>query len=437
MGYGNTFSTDGEVINENYNNIKRLSKMSLRFATMINATLSIEKKHAKQMLVLSKEIESMKINLNIDLDKLERKLNYNTFLQNLIMIALDLQRTTDSIFDHTDKAESNQMGSFSRDPIFLRTIQDLLDYKVKKKKNSLYLMKLASKINVESCHWVILITYKFPVLEPTDYSPRKVLSMPKEIDGKFFELETIPHVVTWASRVYSFTKAEFEECDTFNSHIFCRIPSHTQNLLDSCIYGITHNVQWRIIANKCPMVFVKVPQEFVKFTTHSMVYFFLVPRYATIICDEYSKPLTLVGAGVISIPSGCRVKYGSRMTYSLGHIARSGNVAISIDDKVWHTNFSAILPLLTIKNIENLTSFRMDTSEEEKLIEEGLEDVRTILNYMEFSPKGVVITLWSLIGYTMVATILFLGLLYCICVPGAVVGCKRCCCCKPKRQRTQ
>ena len=120
------------------------------------------------------------------MDKLERKANYNTFLQNLVMIALDLQRTIDSIFEHTDRAETNQMGSFSRDPIFLSTIQNLLDYKVKKKKNSLYLMKLASKIEVEACHWAILITYKFPVLESTDYDPKRVLSMPKEIKGKFF-----------------------------------------------------------------------------------------------------------------------------------------------------------------------------------------------------------------------------------------------------------
>lgn len=425
----------GEVINENYNNIRRLSKMSLRFASMINATLSIEKKHARQMSTLSGEIHNIKIKLQNEMDKLERKVNYNTFLQNLVMIALDLQRTIDSIFEHTDRAETNQMGSFSRDPIFLSTIQNLLDYKVKKKKNSLYLMKLASKIEVEACHWAILITYKFPVLESTDYDPKRVLSMPKEIKGKFFELETIPHVITWASRVYSFTKAEFDNCDTFNSHVFCRVPSHTENLLDNCIYGITHNVQWKILAKKCPMVYVKVPQEFVKVTTHSMIYFFLTPRYATVICETYSKPLTLTGAGFISIPTGCRVKYGSSITYSLGHIARSGNVLLDIDDKIWHANFSSVLPLLTIKNVQNLTSLLLDTSAEEDMIEEGLEDVMTILNYMEFSPKGVMFTLWSLIGYTMVATIMLLGLLYCICVPGSVLGCKRCCCCMPKRPR--
>ena len=158
-----------------------------------------------------------------------------------------------------------------------------------------------------------------------------------------------------------------------------------------------------------------------------MVYFFLVPRYATIICDLYSKPLTLVGAGVISIPSGCRVKYGSRITYSLGHIAGTGNMAINIDDKIWHANFSSVLPLLTIKNVQNLTSFLMDTSEEEIIIEEGLNDVMTILNYMKFSPQGVMVTLWSLIVYTILATVMIIGLLYCICVPGAVVNCKRCC----------
>ena len=131
---GTLSSKAGAVINENFNNIKRLSKMSLRFADMINASLSIEKKHAKQMFVLSQDIDNMERKLHSSLEKLDRKLNYNIFLQNLIMISLGLQRTTDSIFEHTDRAESNHMGSFTRDPIFLKTIQNLLDYKVKKKK---------------------------------------------------------------------------------------------------------------------------------------------------------------------------------------------------------------------------------------------------------------------------------------------------------------
>ena len=172
-----------------------------------------------------------------------------------------------------------------------------------------------------------------------------------------------------------------------------------------------------------------------KFTSSSMVYFFLTPRYATVICDSYSKPLTLDGAGVVSIPTGCRVRYGSRITYSLNHIARSGNLLISMDNSIWHANFSSVLPLLTVTNVKNLTSLLMDTSEEELIIQEGLEDVRTILNYMEFTPSGVMFTLWSLIGYTIIATIMLLAVLYCICVPGAVIGCKRACCCMPKRPR--
>lgn len=432
---GTLSSEAGAVINENYNNIKRLTKMSLRFANMINASLSIEKKHAKQMFVLSQEIDNMERKLHSSLGNLDRKLNYNTFLQNLVMISLGLQRTTDQIFEHTDRAESNQMGSFTRDPIFLKTIQNLLDYKVRIKKNSLYLMKLASKIDVEACHWAILIKYKFPVLEPTDYEPKRILSMPKQISGKFFELEHLPHVITWATKVYSFTKEEFENCDEFNAHIFCRVPSHTQNLLDNCIYGITHNIQWKVLANKCPMVYVKLPQEFVKFTTSSMVYFFLTPRYATVICDTYSKPLTLDGAGVVSIPTGCRVKYGSKITYSLGHVARSGNLLISMDNSMWHANFSSILPMLSVTNVKNLTSLLMDTSDEELIIQEGLDDVRTILNYMQFTPHGVMFTLWSLIGYTIIATILLLAIFYCICVPGAVINCKRSCCCMAKRPR--
>ena len=63
-------------------------------------------------------------------------------------------------------------------------------------------MKLASKIDVEVCHWAILITYKFPVLESTDYEPKRILSMPKQSNGKMFELEHLPNVITWTTKVF-------------------------------------------------------------------------------------------------------------------------------------------------------------------------------------------------------------------------------------------
>ena len=327
------------------------------------------------------------------------------------------------------------MGPFAKDPVFLETVSSMMDYGVRNKKDSLYLMKINSKIQVQACHWIIFVSYKFPVLETLDFTPRKVLSIPREIKGKFFELQEIPYVVTWASKVFSFSEREFDNCDHYNRHVFCRKPTHIKNLLDSCLYGIVHNTPWSRLANKCPIVYKEKPKEFVEFTDSHMIYFFKEPKYATVICETHSKPLTLEGSGVIEIPTGCRVKYGDTTTFSLGHIARTRNLAISIDNKVWHTNFSAILPLFTVTNVKNVTSLWIDTSQEEQIIEEGLSDIKTIMNYMNFSPTALHYTVWTLIFYTIFATILLVIILYCICVPGAVISCKRCCCPCKKRKR--
>ena len=429
---GTLSSQAGEVINANYKNVKKLTKMSLKFADMINATLSIERKHKKQIERLNTEVMNLEFKLDESLGRIERNLAYSNFLQNMVVVALDLQRTIDNIFDLTDKAEYNRMGSFARDPVFLQTIWNMMDYKSRNKRDSLYLMKISSKIQVHACQWVILVSYKFPVLESIDLIPRRVLSIPKDIKGKFFELQHIPHVVSWGEKVYSFTETEFKECDHHNSHIMCRAPTHMKNLLDSCLYGIVHSTPWPRLANKCSLVYTKTPEEFVEFTESHMVFFFRTPRYATIICEGYSKPLTLEGSGVIELPTGCRVKYGDQETFSLGHIARTKNIALSLDDRIYHANFSGIIPMMTVSNVKNVTALLLDTSKEEKIIEEGLTEVNQIFSVMKFSPTATTITLWSLIIYTGFATVIFMIIIYCICAPGVVIKCKRCCGCKAK-----
>ena len=420
----------GEVINSNVRNIKKLTKMSLKFADMINATLTISKKHYIQIAKLNKKVDELEVKLDSDLDKINSRISFSEFLQNMIFIAMDLQRTVDNVFQLTDKAEFNRMGAFARDPIFLETIQEMMDYKLKQKQNSLYLMKISSKIDVEACHWVIFVSYKFPVFDVIDFVPRRVLSIPKEIKGKFFELENIPYVITWGEKVYSFTEKEFRNCDHHNNNIFCRVPGSIKPLLESCLYGLAHKMPWRRLSIKCQLLYTESPEEFVEFTESSMVFFFREPRYATVICESYSKPLTLEGSGIIEIPTGCRVKYGDQETFSLGHIARTKNVILSLDDRIWKTNFSHMLPTLSVTNVKNVSSLWVDTSKEEKIIEKGLKDVHEIIEQIKFTPTGITITLWTLIGYAIVVTGCLIAMVYCICAPRSVISCKKCCGCK-------
>ena len=119
---GSLSADAGRYVNENNNNIKRLTKMSVRFAQMFNATLSIEKKHGDQIKNIRKEVEILNNKLDESMNLLERQIFYEGFLENLIIIIVDLQRTVDLIFQHTDNIELNQMGPLSRDPVFLKAI---------------------------------------------------------------------------------------------------------------------------------------------------------------------------------------------------------------------------------------------------------------------------------------------------------------------------
>ena len=69
---GSLSADAGKYINLNYNNVKRLTKMSVKFAQMFNSTLNIERKHEKQMLSLKAEIEITSEKLSTDINKLEK-----------------------------------------------------------------------------------------------------------------------------------------------------------------------------------------------------------------------------------------------------------------------------------------------------------------------------------------------------------------------------
>ena len=428
---GTLSSSAGTVINNNFNNIRRLTKMSSRFAKMFNATLNIELKHKNQITKLSQQVKEIDSKFNMSLGATNRQLAYNTFLDNIIYIVIDLQHTMDTIFRHTDMIEINKMGPLTRDPVFLNTIQQLMNNGIKSKPNSLYLMKLAAKTDIEVCHWSITINYIFPILRLTDYVPYKVIPFPKKIKNKYFTLDNPPNVITWGTSVLIFTKEEYDECQHFNKHVFCRAPSHTQGLLQNCIYSILNKLPWKLVADKCPLEYVQNPQDFLEFTKTHLIYFTQTLQYATVLCPgniPNSEPLTLLGAGAINIPTGCKVKYQNNYSFAMGHISRSLDTLLKVDNSAWDTNLTHILPLFKITNVENNSTF-WDESKEEEIIKEGVEDVKSLLDHVTFTPNGVTYTLWSLIGIAFITTVICLILLYLICVPGCIMKCHLCCCC--------
>ena len=431
---GSLSADAGKYINLNFNNIKRLTKMSLKFAKMFNSTLNIERKHEKQIQALKAEIEVTSDKLNKRLSKIEKDITYQNFLQNIIIIIEDLQRTLDLIFEHTDAIELNKMGPLSRDPVFLKAIGTLINNGVKTKHNNLYLMKIASTINMEVCHLSIIISYKFPILKHETFVPRRTIAVPMLIKNKYFSLakNIVPYMITWSSEVYMFEKEEYDKCKSFNKHLICHSPRNIVPLMESCIFSLVNKVPIKVLAEHCPIEYVENPTTFISFTETHVVYSIIGDEvFITIICSETTKVMPLKGSGVIEIPSGCKINYEGRTTFRMGHLARSADVFVNMDDSVGRLNFTKFLPLLKVKNVVNVSDLWKIDESDERVIEEGIMSTLNLMQYVHFSPKGVTYTLWSLIAYTIVTTILVILSLYLVCVPGAPLYCKtKFCCCK-------
>ena len=133
---------------------------------MFNATLNIQRKQAKQIKTLRQQVIPAEARMSEDIGYMNRKLIYQSFLENMMLVIHDIMHTVDYIFQQTDALKMNKIGPLSRDKAFIRSVVNLMDYEHKSKKNSLFLMKIAAKAEVEVCHWAITVMYKFPILEP-------------------------------------------------------------------------------------------------------------------------------------------------------------------------------------------------------------------------------------------------------------------------------
>ena len=428
----------GTVINENYNNIKKLTKLSLNFAQMFNATLSIEQKHKAQINNLRKQVREMDVVLTEKISIFERKLSYQGFLTDLMLIVLDLQHSIERIFRNIDQMENNNLGSLARDNEFITAVAKLMDVGTSgKKADMLYLMKISAQVEVEACGPKVQVIYKFPVLKRPNFVPWRTVSVPKDIKMKYFELSSIPYMVTWHNQVFSWTELEYRDCQVKNNHVFCKIPNKVQEPINNCIYGLLKNLPWEGIADKCELSLVENPKSRMEFTESHVIYINMKKDLLTLMCPDVhpsagTKPFLLEGSGVMKVPAGCKVKFGESQSFTMGH-RRSVSMGFNMNDKVWKLNMTKYIPILKVKNVGNLTSLWDDSVEERRVIEEGLQDNYNILSNMTFSHEGVTYTLWSIIGYTMVVTVILVVTLVFACNPMFARSFICCGCCrKPK-----
>ena len=419
----------GTIINQNFDNIKKLTKVSRRFAEMFNATLNIQRKQEKQIRLIKQEFVQTEAKLGEEIGTINRISVYQSFLESTILVVLDIKHTVDYIFQQTDAIENNKIGPLARDKSFIKNIIKLMDYDHRHKINSLHLMKISAKTDLEICHWAITVVYKFPILKQTDFRPYKTISIPKIIKGKYFELVDLPHLITWSSSVYLFTKKEYEECDHHTLHMFCRTPTQVQSLLNNCIYGLMSKLDWKKLVHSCPVRQVKNPNDLIFFTETHLFFFLKNDLYSSIICPNYGKTLLLRGSGSVRIPTGCKMRYGNKETHTMGHITRSADITLDIDSRVWSTNISHIASMLKIENVKNASTLWEDETDDEQEIENGIMETIGLLDKIKLNPEVTTVTLWSLMLFSGITSFLLIMLLMFVCVPGSLMSYKRRCCC--------
>ena len=427
----------GTIINQNFENIKKLTKVSRRFASMFNVTMNIQRKQTKQFELVKQSIIQTEARLGKELGAVNRLTVYQSFLESTILVILDIKHTVDYIFQQTDAIESNKIGPLARDRVFIKNIVKLMDYDYKLKKNSLHLMKISAKTDLEICHWAITVVYKFPILKQDELKPYRTINIPKVIKGKYFELVDLPYLVTWSSSVYTFTKSEYENCDHHSRHMFCRTPTQVQSLLESCLYGLVSKLDWKKLVQSCPVRHVKDPKDLIFFTQTHLFFFLLRELYSSIICPNYTKTLVLKGSGSVTIPTGCKVRYGNTETFSMGHISRSADITLNIDNRVWFTNISHIASMLRVENVQDASTLWEDETDDEQELEKGIRETLGILDTIRLNPEATTASLWTLMLLSGIISILIIMLFLFVCVPGSLMSCKRSCCCCNKTGRKE
>ena len=238
-----------------------------------------------------------------------------------------------------------------------------------------------------------------------------VVSLPKNIKGKFFQLDHVPHMVTWSETVYSFTQSEFDNCDKYEADMFCHVPLKTTEVMNSCIYGLVNELDWKHLSKVCPLRYVQQPDDVLEFSNSHMIFFSNTEKYATLMCQNKTLIQKLEGSGVIQIPTLCRVKVGNKLTYTKNHVSEIKYITSSLFSSQFDTDLSHILPLIHVTNIhQNVSSLWDDAQEikDQKLIEQDLRDVSLVYTHIGLGVEGLT---WAF--YTLsIIIILLIGVIF-------------------------
>ena len=172
----------------------------------------------------------------------------------------------------------------------------------------------------------------------------RIYNVPKLVNKKYFQLANLPYVACWASRLFAFTWKEFTLCRKIDNNRFCKIPTQVNDLLDSCLFGLVEGIPWSSLVDKCVLEHVDEPKEFIELTTRYIIYMVWTERLGTILCPDYSKPVSLLGSGTINIPTDCRFQLGSRTTFTHKRSSGSNTLELKLDTSIWDMNLDPNIP---------------------------------------------------------------------------------------------
>ena len=77
---------------------------------------------------------------------------------------------------------------------------------------------------------------------------------------------------------------------------------------------------------------------------------------------------------MIIVPTGCKVIYDGKKSFSMGHLERENHIKIVVNEDVWKMDMSRILPLLNVQSKVNESALWADDEKDELFIEEKLEN---------------------------------------------------------------
>ena len=121
----------------------------------------------------------------------------------------------------------------------------------------------------------------------------------------------------------------------------------------------------------------------------------------------------------------------------MGHISRSADITLNVDNRVWFTNISHIASMLRVENVQNASTLWEDETDDDQKLEKGIRETLGILDTIRLNPEATTASLWTLMLLSGIISILMIMLFFFVCIPGSLMSCKRSCCCCNKIGRKE